>query len=840
MNSISDFGGDFLSEERDMNLNHARVSWLVVIGLLCWISPLWGQDKTGGAEPIDQSVDPSKLTYDILVDGNLPADDPGNKKFKTLQAAYAAAPEGTESKPTVIGIEPNVYQISGSDAPGPSLSVTKNWITLLGLTNNRRSVVLADNRGLDEGASDDGYMLDVNATGFAAKNLTLLNYCNCDYEYPGDASKSLKMRNPTITQAVALQASGDKHVYENVAILGRLDTMFLRTARSYFKNVYIEGTDDWMGGGQMSIWQDCELVYPNGRGVMSASNVVFFNCKFEANQGMEFYKAEFGSAARPDVFINCKFLLSSPKGVLAWVRGVAAPRPNQLTRTYKNTDANGDPVVFLDATEGKPALTYSRELTESELRAFNPWNLLRAAPNAKPDNWDPAGVREKYEKSEQGALVYRMGLRIGNQPTSRPGLGVGGFGGGIPSVSATIRTGGPGVTLAATVQPSYAADKTITWSAQSDLVSLSRTIGPNVVVTGNNTTEVARYVPIDATAADGFHVTAWVNVEPKFIDPPKVTSAPKLEAPADGKVTVDYGLDIGTRPDQSVITWYTCDDAAGTNPKIVAVSRGDEPLKAYTLMPGDVGKYLRVSVEPKLPISEAGPAVFATATAPIAAADISSTTVNPNFRNFVETPTDGPVSGRWSVEGTWTVLEGDNYANAFGIRAGTGLRGNRGEGASLLYFRDGDAADMQVDLEITPDKTEGTVFAVPGSPDDTGTRNSHGDIYIKYDPRTKTGYSLRYWRTTHSASACTYQFYKIEKGVGSPLNDTQVESGVFKRNTLITLKVVGSTISVEAHNTADNQKLSMQAAIEPNNFNGAGVAASGAASVYSRIRVSYP
>ena len=49
------------------------------------------------------------------------------------------------------------------------MEVEKDWITFLGLTNNRRAVVLADNRGLSEGSSDDGYMLRVNCTGFAAK-----------------------------------------------------------------------------------------------------------------------------------------------------------------------------------------------------------------------------------------------------------------------------------------------------------------------------------------------------------------------------------------------------------------------------------------------------------------------------------------------------------------------------------------------------------------------------------------------------------------------------------------------------------------------------------------------
>ncbi len=119
----------------------------------------------GGSEPIVNSIEPAKLTYDYLVDGDLPQDDPAARKFKTLQAAYEAAPAGTEAKPTVIGIKPNVYQLPGPATRGASLSIRKNYITLLGLTNNRRAVVLADNRGLMQGSEDDGYLIDINATG---------------------------------------------------------------------------------------------------------------------------------------------------------------------------------------------------------------------------------------------------------------------------------------------------------------------------------------------------------------------------------------------------------------------------------------------------------------------------------------------------------------------------------------------------------------------------------------------------------------------------------------------------------------------------------------------------
>ena len=164
----------------------------------------------------------------------MPQDDPAAKKYRTLQAAYAAAPAGTAETPTVIGIKPGVYQLPSIASRTPSLRITKDWLTFLGLTNNRRAVVLADNRGPMQGADDNGYILDVNATGFNLRNLTVLNSCNTDYDYPGDARKNLTKRSDVITQAVALQAQGDKHVYDNVAFLSRLDTTFIRTTRAYF------------------------------------------------------------------------------------------------------------------------------------------------------------------------------------------------------------------------------------------------------------------------------------------------------------------------------------------------------------------------------------------------------------------------------------------------------------------------------------------------------------------------------------------------------------------------------------------------------------------------------
>src|SRR5215471_13446349 len=90
--------------------------WLVLTAALVSMSSLAplarAQDSAPSGEPLT-SVDPTTLTYDYLVDGDLSGDDPDNRKFATLQAAYDAAPEGTADHPTVIGIVPNVYLLPG-------------------------------------------------------------------------------------------------------------------------------------------------------------------------------------------------------------------------------------------------------------------------------------------------------------------------------------------------------------------------------------------------------------------------------------------------------------------------------------------------------------------------------------------------------------------------------------------------------------------------------------------------------------------------------------------------------------------------------------------------------
>jgi hypothetical protein len=90
-----------------------------------------------------------------------------------------------------------------------------------------------------------------------------------------------------------------------------------------------------------------------------------------------------------------------------------------------------------------------------------------------------------------------------------------------------------------------------------------------------------------------------------------------------------------------------------------------------------------------------------------------------------------------------------------------------------------------------------------------------------------------------------FQLYRIENGVGSPLNGQQELTGVFKPNTTITLSVTGSKLTVKGFNSVDRETLSLEGIIAPSTFGGAGAYWSGSvpvgnSNVYSLIQISYP
>ena len=103
---------------------------------------------------------------------------------------------------------------------------------------------------------------------------------------------------------------------------------------------------------------------------MSASGVIFINTTFQATRGMEFSK---GAGGR-DVLINCTMPVNTPENPVACVRGIAPPRPTSLYLTYHTKDTSGKPAVITDGSEGPRTFEATREMSDEEVKAFNPWN----------------------------------------------------------------------------------------------------------------------------------------------------------------------------------------------------------------------------------------------------------------------------------------------------------------------------------------------------------------------------------------------------------------------------------------------------------------------------------
>src|ERR1035437_6300016 len=121
---------DSPGESMKMHGRSAGIAVVVLMVATAFGSLAHAQDNLRDSAPFNGytgvTFDTTGYSYDYLVDSSLAQDDPANKKFKTLQAAYAAAPAGTPKTQTVIGIKPDVYLFHAEESAPASLTINKN------------------------------------------------------------------------------------------------------------------------------------------------------------------------------------------------------------------------------------------------------------------------------------------------------------------------------------------------------------------------------------------------------------------------------------------------------------------------------------------------------------------------------------------------------------------------------------------------------------------------------------------------------------------------------------------------------------------------------------------
>ncbi|CAM3546225.1 LysM peptidoglycan-binding domain-containing protein [Marinicrinis lubricantis] len=767
----------------------------------------------------------SKAFY---VDPSLPSDDPAQYKFRTLHAAIAAAVDGTEEEPMVIYIEPDVYQMNGT-LTDRGLYIDKDWVSLIGLSSDARDVVLADNRGHMIGAqspsgSSPAETLFVTGTGFRAENLTIGNYCNVDLIYPMDPSKNQSKRSSTITQAYAIGAGNsektlDKFVFKNVRFISMLDTLALGSVeRVYIEDSYIQGTDDFMGGGDIHVINNSTLHLYSGKPIYAAgrNGMAFIDSKWEVDFAD---KGDLTLAKNSSTLYLINNSFEDLNGTLNSIRW--APYPAGHVKSYaSNITLDGKPYTILPEESGI-------DLNVEQLKAYSVYSLLKGS-----DGWDPAGDKEQY--TAYSDLPVNITI----------------------TEDASIRSGEQTAEWTAAVFPETASQH-ITWSLSSDKAAIVENRGNSVMIEGKNDGELPEEVIVTATAESGIFNQSVVTVYPSYVDPPAFTETPVLTDVKDGKISVEYALDLsyegGTREDESLITWYRVDDQQGSNPIEVAVSRLNHPLASYQVKSGDIGHYIMVSIAPKHFRSHEGKAVTAISKKRISSENVwgegtAKYNFSTDFENFSTSRQTELMDGIWTVDTyypldqytDWKKDEEKSWEYTEGINGAADSQGllTVGRGARLLYTQEEKFGDMAIHLEINPEKTAAQGFG--------SANGQYLEIYIKYDTQTKTGYALRIERTPKYSFATDFTLYEYVNGIGKPISES-VSTTAFNPTSTMDVWVEDNMLHAKAASTSEQStdqknaelpnEVSLSASIEGNPFGGMGIQHTGTVSDGNRTQL---
>lgn len=771
--------------------------------------------------------------------------------FRSVKEALLAAEKlqtqqaFSETEPLTIYIAPSVYWLDNPDDPAIrkprpgentpfGMELKLSYLRLVGLSENPEEVVLASNRGQTQGAEGNFTMLHFTGSDIRAENLTFGNYCNVDLEYPLNPAKNRKKRADAIVQAQLIICRGDKYVARNCRFISRLNSCpFAGARRALFENCYFECTDDALCG--TGVYVRCRFTLFSGKPFYSTqgTGAVFLDCDLHSlTQGKQ-YLVKVGS---PVSMIDCRWTSEQPDLFIGWTQD-----PTDDLRCYQyNLTLNGKPLFInpdkpwltVDMT-GKPVLkAYKTEVEGTPI--YNVYNLLRST-----DDWDPLQQKALFLKTnQQSPLPASFHTLI---PTRLC----------LSRHAATLESGVDSLLVQSrllrfSTEPDFhrpAAEKAkVHWSVSpqdSAYLTLASDDKGNCLILGNNQKEEPHTVNVTATTDDGLEAACVVTVLPRRLPPPPFIRKPVIQKKGN-RLVANYQLDLNGRTDQSLITWYRCTSSDGGNAIPVAVSRLNRPKQCYTLTAADNGYYIKVSVAPKHLRSLPGKAETAVTSQPITHPETTDSLMT-DFLDFPTAYQPRLLPGFWTVDAfkpadtqaydwqpdttrCWTYDRGiDGAARSTGLLQAT-------RGARLLYTPvEKKYGDMSVTLIVDPCKTAGQGFG--------SATGQYMDIYIKFNPKTLSGYALRIIRTPENDKAVDFLLMEYKDGIATPIT-SPVSSICYRTGCTIQLKVEGNRFTAHAETTTPlpvphreglTTTVSLQADVSPNPFGGTGIQHTGSA-----------
>jgi len=178
---------------------------------------------------------------------------PSGAAFTTVQAALNSLSK-TNTTPTQIRIAPGIYK--------EKLTVAVPKITLCGQTGKASSTILTYG---DNANTSNGNGGTLGTTGGASTNMT-----------GSDISvENITFANSTPlggSQAVALLVSGNQVQFRNCRFLSFQDTLYVRKAKQYFRDCYVEGTVDFIFGDGTTVFDNCTVKNVGGGTAATAPN----------------------------------------------------------------------------------------------------------------------------------------------------------------------------------------------------------------------------------------------------------------------------------------------------------------------------------------------------------------------------------------------------------------------------------------------------------------------------------------------------------------------------------------------------------------------------------------
>lgn len=559
-----------------------------------------------------------------------------------------------------------------------------------------------------------------------------------------------------------------------------------------FDRCHFESTDDALCGTGVYLHSTLDFYASKPFYNTSGTGAVLLDCDVRSFAGNRQY---FTKAKGQVAVIDCRF--TAPANTY-WGWQEVVP---QETRNYQaNIKLNGQPLLIgrndpasTIKLENTPLLRAYRFFTVDGKPVYNTYNLLQGN-----DDWDPMGVKQLVLGAERE--VHAPCTKIPVQLLLNP-------------TGVSLETGKSTLQLRAGLLRfgNYAADaEKIRWTVAPQDRSLVRLQvsedGTTCTVIPTNTHDEARQVIVKASTSSGLEGASVIRVTPAILEAPAFRTKPIIITANNGIARAQYALDT-KYSDQSVITWYRCRDAAGTQPIEVAVSRFDQPLREYALSAGDAGYYLMVSVSPKHIRSKTGDAVQFVMSRPIRAADIKADgyVLATDFRNVSTRNQPQVLPGFW----TWDNLAPGGNASANASAPDAWYYGEGSDGAAklqgLLQGRSGSMCytpvgerpgDMKLTLHVAPFKTAGQGFSVA---------HLYMDILIKTDTKSKSGYALRLIRTTKYHDAVDCLLMKYENGKAVALGEP-VSTSAFRTPCTIAVEVKGNKLMAHVSTTVPHQE----------------------------------